>query len=184
MRAGIDRPSDSSAAEVLRDALAVCDRLLLELSAAHADHRGLAERVSHADADWNHLFERVPSPCVCTDVNGFILRANPAAGALLSISPRHLDARLLTHFAEDRDQFIRALRTAAWEGVEVQGTLTIRPRDRAPVAVDMRALRRTPADHKTILWFLQPIGAPVDRPSRGRPRIRPSDGGGPQRASA
>lgn len=168
IKAGLDKALDSRIADVLRDALVACDSLLQDLNAAHHEHARAAKQVRAADGDWNYFFERLPCACVCTDANGFILKANPAAASLLSISPRHLDARLLTHFAEDREQFVRFLRSVVWEGAEAQGTLTIRPRDRARVVVEMRAVRRTAEDSNTVLWFFQRTGTLVVRSAKRR----------------
>jgi PAS domain-containing protein len=154
----MDRQPENRLVDVLRETLKACDGLLHDLNAALHEHAQSAQRFQSSEEDWNRFFDRIPSACVCTDVHGFILKANPAAADLLSISVRHLDTRLLTHFVEDRDQFIRALRGVVWEGIEYDGVLTIRPRDRAPLTVDIRAVRRTADDNNVVLWFLQPSG--------------------------
>lgn len=171
LKAGLDRELDSRLAEVLRDALAMCDSLLQEVAAAQVEHGGLTGQIRRADDEWNQLFDRLPTACVCTDVNGFIVKANDAAAALFSISTRHLDTRLLTHFAEDREQFVRALNSVVFERDDIEGEINIRPRDRAPVPVHMRAVRRTPEDGNTVIWFFQPNGVAVR--ARGRKQAEP-----------
>ena len=163
-KAGLDKTADTPLSNVLRETLAACDNVLHDLEIAYAEQSRLSKAAADAAADWNVLLDRLPCACVCTDVNGFILKANPAAASLLAITSRHLDARLLTHFTEDREQFSRALRRAVWDQVEVRERMSIRPRDRAPVIVDAAVMPKSPDDNNTVLWFLQPAHeAPASR---------------------
>ena len=155
-KAGLDRSADTPLSSVVRETLAACDNVLHDLEIAYAEQSRLSKAAADAAADWNVLLDRLPCACVCTDANGFILKANPAAASLLAITSRHLDARLLTHFTEDREQFSRALRRAAWDQVEVRERMSIRPRDRAPVFVDAVVMPKSPDDNTAVLWFLQP----------------------------
>jgi PAS domain-containing protein len=165
------KTADPRVADLLREALAACDGLMQDLQIMTVEQSQLSERLVAAGTEWSTLLDRLPCPCVCTDGTGFILKANAAAASLLAITSRHLDARLLTHFAEDRDQFSRALRRAAWDRVEVHERMSIRPRDRAPVLVDAVVMPKSPDDNTTILWFLQP---PSDRAGVSKGARRPS----------
>jgi PAS domain-containing protein len=158
VKAGLEKSATTPLSGVLRDAIAACDAMLRDLETTHAEHARLSKSLSEADSEWGALFERLPCPCVCTDVTGLILKANAAAASLLAVTSRHLDTRLLTHFAEDREQFSRALRRAVWDRVEVHERMSIRPRDRAPVQVNAVVMAKSPDDNNTILWFLQPAG--------------------------
>ena len=154
--------ADARVADVLRETLAACDGLLHDLQATAGERSRLSDQIAAAGAEWVSLFDRLPCPCVCTDSQGFILKANAAAASLLAITSRHLDARLLTHFTEDREQFSRVLR-AVGDRVEVRERMSIRPRDRAPVTVDAVVMTKSPSDMGTLLWFLQPEGNRADR---------------------
>ena len=171
-KAGLEKTADTRLADLVRAAFAACHGLLHELDIAYAEQARLEKRVAAQETAWTALFDRLPCACVCTDVNGFILKANDAAASLLAISSRHLDARMLTYFAEDREQFSRALRRAAWDRVEVHERMSIRPRDRAPVLVEAVVMTKTPDDNNTLLWFLQPVLQP--RPLAKATR-RPND---------
>ena len=164
-KAGLDKSADARLADVLRETLTACDSLLQELDFAYTEHSRLSNAAIDARREWGALFDRLPCPCVCTDGSGFILKANAAAAALLAITARHLDARLLTHFAEDREQFSRLLRRAVWDRIEVHERMSIRPRDRAPILVDATAMSKSAEDNTSVLWFLQPVH---DRPAAGR----------------
>lgn len=82
-----------------------------------------------------------PPPTVITDATGLIVSANAAAGRLLNLSARGMrDRSLLAFFAPGRDRMALHMRRAL-EGLIVQESATIRPRDRKPfnVRVDISA---------------------------------------------
>jgi PAS domain-containing protein len=143
--------------ELLNEALALCEALIEDVRGADEQSDAASHRVAAAETSWDYLFERMPQACVCTDVNGVVMKANEAAGSVLNIAPSRLDARLLMHFTDSREQFAGMLRAAAWDRVAAQATITIRPRERAPIAVDALAMTRTEDDNNIILWFLSPV---------------------------
>ena len=85
-----------------------------------------------------------------------ILGANPAAAVLFNTSVKHLTARLLMHFAEDRDQFGQLLRGLSADNVRHRCALIIRPRERAPVHMEATVVVRSPGDVSSWLWFFRP----------------------------
>ena len=160
-------------AEMLREALRLCDTLAHDVQVRNEEQASLLQRIDAGQADWDHLFDAMPQACVMTDAAGTIVRVNTAAVAILNTSAARLDTRLLMHYAEDREQFAALLRSAVWDRLRAQGTLTIRPRERAPLLVDVVALARSLQDSNTILWFLSPAltaaaGAQPARAPRGR----------------
>lgn len=159
------------ALELIEQSLSLCDDLTRELAGTgvqRAEHRtALDEFRKKLDAEaglWVHLFDEMPSACVETDRSGIILVANRAAARLLNISPRHLSSRLLMHFAEDREQFAQLLRDLSTNRGAPGCALALRPRERAPVAVEAMVIARDPSDTTSWLWFFSP--AEHTRPAR------------------
>ena len=159
----------SSLDALLRDALAICATLLRELVGARLVCTALAEQVSTEQAGRDHLFAAIPAACVCTDRDGSILIANESAAVLLNTSTRGLIGRLLQHFTQDRAQFEALLRMPR-DGEPPRGTLSIRPRERAAIAVEAVLTPWTPGSSESVLWFLIPVahGAIAKRASDRR----------------
>jgi len=158
-RAGKARRSGVTpdAGDLVDQALALCDAIVRDLAGAGMQ---LDETRLKLDAQiglWTHLFDEMPTACVETDASGVILGANPAAAVLFNTSVKHLTARLLMHFAEDRDQFGQLLRGLAADSVRHRCALIIRPRERAPVHMEATVVVRSPGDVSSWLWFFKPI---------------------------
>jgi PAS domain-containing protein len=145
--------------EVTDAALETCDGLLRDLAGARLECGRLHADVRRSDAAWDHLFEILPSACILTDAAGLILKANRAAGALLSLNPRRLKDRELVVFSEDREAFSALLhRVGRGTDGELRATVTFRPRERKPAAVEVLVIPLT--DQPDLrLWFLTPAGA-------------------------
>jgi len=166
VRAGLDRqtPHTSALGEVLRDALEVCVNLVQEIAGARLECESLIKRVEAEKGEWEHLFANLPIPCICTGADGTILNANRSASLLLNVSTKRLDTRLLAHFIEDRSRFSDALRMAPMlEGADSGFDLLVRPRERAPIAVQAQVMRRTPLELGRLLWFFVPVGRAIPR---------------------
>ena len=150
----------------LEDAAATYDVLLQDLAGAETRNRNLRSRIASLKSQWEDLFERMPVACVLTDASGTIRRANDRAADLLNTSARHLQRENapLTYFVQDREPFfglLKALPTAD----EVRATLLMRPRERALMMIDARAVPH-PVDGESLwLWFLVP-----DSPQRTETR--------------
>src|SRR5687768_16309797 len=99
------RISQVPCGEIIDGAFEICDGLLRDLAGARMECEQLRRDVRTADNAWEHLFDAVPGACLLTDSAGLILNANPAAGALLSLSPKRLKDRELVVFSEDREAF-------------------------------------------------------------------------------
>ena len=119
--------------DLVEQSLSLCDGIVRDLAGAGLQLDESRVKLDAQIALWAHLFEEMPTACVETDASGVILGANPAAGVLFNTSVKHLTARLLMHFAEDRDQFGQLLRGLSVESVRHRCALVIRPRERAPV---------------------------------------------------
>jgi PAS domain-containing protein len=102
-------------------------------------------KLDEQTALWSYLFEEMPVPCVETDASGIIFNANRAAATMLNTSVKHLGARLLMHFAEDRDRFGQLLRGLSLDGSRHSSSLVIRPRERAPMHVEATVMPGHPA---------------------------------------
>jgi PAS domain-containing protein len=144
----------------LDEAAATFDELLQELAGAETANRNLRSSVTRLENEWDDLFQSMPVACVLTDASGTIRRANDRAADLLNTSARHLQRENapLTYFVHDRQPFFALLKALPTAG-EVQATLLIRPRERALVMIDVRAVARPADDESLWLWFLVPASA-------------------------
>ena len=143
-------------ADILDQSLNLCDGIVRDLAGTGMQFDAFKVKVDQQTAIWAHLFEELPLPCVETDVNGIIFNANRAAATMLNTSVKHLAARLLMHFAEDRDRFGQLLRGLSADTSRHRSSLIIRPRERAPLQVDATVIPRSPGDASSWLWFFMP----------------------------
>lgn len=150
----------------LDEAVATFDSLLQDIAGLELENRTQRSRIRAVEGDWDYLFRTVPIACVMTDTSGTILRGNDRAAVLLNTSARHLEKETtpLTYFAQDREAFFTILKTMATSRESVQGTLPLRPRERAPLPVDVSVVPRSADDDTFWLWFLVPCA-----------RVQPSD---------
>ena len=166
-RAGVTH----EAADLVDQSLSLCDAIVRDLAGAGLQ---LDETRGKLDAQvglWTHLFEEMPTACVETDASGVILGANPAAAVLFNTSVKHLAARLLMHFAEDRDQFGQLLRGLSADSTRHRCALIIRPRERAPVHMEATIAVRSPGDVSSWLWFFRPLESHEPSTRRHRPTV-------------
>jgi PAS domain-containing protein len=152
-RTGISVPAHVEHA--FAETLTTCERLLQDLITLEGEYADLERKLKDQGDEWQFLFEQLPIPCVVTDLGGWIVQANRAAGELLHFTPRHLENRELKYFAQDREAFLGALRQLAAE-TSIRASFVIRPRERAPLTIDVIAIPRTPSDSMLWLWFLVP----------------------------
>jgi PAS domain-containing protein len=131
----------------------------LELTCEHS--QTLLERCAAAEAalelaNRRHLalFSGAPVPYVMTDLQGVILEVNTVAAELLHVSPRWLRNKPLDLYVEERGLFAQILArqsdSRACEPLE----LTIRPRERARIAVVARVKRFEGASGDPELWWV------------------------------
>jgi PAS domain-containing protein len=159
--------------EVIDQSLTLSDAVVRELAGTGMQVDAFKTKLDEQTALWSHLFEEMPLACVETDASGIIFNANRAAAAMLNTSVKHLGARLLMHFAEDRDRFGQLLRGLPADGSRHRLSLVIRPRERAPMHVDATVIPRAPGDTSSWLWFFMPTEQP--HPSPRRRDKRPAD---------
>ena len=153
-RRRIDPSSD-----LTESALSICDAVVRDLAGARLECDRLRAEIRAADAAWEHLFDAMPGACLLTDGAGFILSANRAVGTLLNLSAKHLKDRELVVFSEERGAFQAILQRLGRSGDDIRETLTFRPRERKPAAVQVvvKPLTSRPG---LWLWFLTPVGHP------------------------
>ena len=144
-------------ADLVDQSLTLCDAIVRDLAGAGLQLDETRVKLEAQIGLWTHLFDEMPTACVETDASGVILGGNPAAAVLFNTSVKHLTARLLMHFAEDRDQFGQLLRGLSAESVRHRCALIIRPRERAPVHMEATVVVRSPGDVSSWLWFFRPI---------------------------
>lgn len=177
-------PEPSAGDGLLDEALEFSNRMLIDLAGAELElkksRHALAAEREHASA----LFDRMPIATVMTDRAGLITAANRRATQLLNVSARHLAGRPLVHFSNDRTAYLALLRGLPLNGTASTGTLTIRPRERRTLNVEIAIVPRTPADATEWVWFLTPDTGNRAGESK-RVQIRPDadDGNGHQATS-
>jgi PAS domain-containing protein len=152
--------------EVVDQSLTLSDAVVRELAGTGLQFDAFKVKLDEQTALWSYLFEEMPLACVETDASGIIFNANRAAATMLNTSVKHLGARLLMHFAEDRDRFGQLLRGLPADGSRHRLSLVIRPRERAPMHVDATVIPRAPGDTTSWLWFFMPPEQPHPSPRR------------------
>jgi PAS domain-containing protein len=139
---------------ILAEALELCNSVLLDLAGAELKMKQYRDTLHGERQEAASLFERTPMASVSTDGSGIIGVANPRAAALLNVSARHLVGKPLLHFSQDRTAFLALVRSLPSGGETSNGTLSIRPRERRTISVDVVIIPRTIADPTEWLWFL------------------------------
>ncbi len=162
--------------EVVDQSLSLADSVVRELAGTGLQFDAYKVKLDAQTALWSYLFEEMPLPCVETDASGIIFNANRAAATMLNTSVKHLGARLLLHFAEDRDRFGQLLRGLTADGSRHRASLIIRPRERAPVPLEATVIPRSPGDTSSWLWFFMP----PEQPHVGARRHDKAHGGSPE----
>jgi PAS domain-containing protein len=162
--------------EVVDQSLSLADSVVRELAGTGLQFDAYKVKLDAQTALWSYLFEEMPLPCVETDASGIIFNANRAAATMLNTSVKHLGARLLLHFAEDRDRFGQLLRGLTADGSRHRASLVIRPRERAPVHLEATVIPRSPGDTSSWLWFFMP----PDQPPVGARRHDKAHAGSPE----
>jgi PAS domain-containing protein len=148
----------------LEEASTTCDALLQELAATEGEVRELRGRIRAHENEWEYLFQIMPAACLTTDRAGTVVSANDRAARLLNLSARYLVDRPLTYFMENRDAFLQFVGELG-AAPEARLTASIRPRERAPLNIDVVVVPQKPDDADLWLWFLTPTTAEVPRKS-------------------
>jgi PAS domain-containing protein len=132
----------------------------LDLTCEHSvqllEQRAVVEaECERASRRYQALFDGAPEPYVMTGMDGVILEVNTAASELLHVSPRWLRNKPLDLYVEERQLFAEALarQTDAYAFCE-PFDLTVRPRERARVAVVARVKRFEGASGRPELWWV------------------------------
>ncbi len=97
-------------------------------------------------------------PWLVTDAAGQILELSAGAGRLLNLSARGARSRnLLAFFSENRPKLMTEILRAA-EGIAIDRSTVLRPRDRRPVRVriDVSRVPHDPGDRVELRWVIAP----------------------------
>lgn len=148
------RQTDLAALErLVADSLDLAVALVRRVACLEADLERMHARLIDTDREWESLLDAIPIGCIVTDDDGFIVAANAVAAALLCVSGRSLAARHLILFCEERDRavgLLRARRVGA-----VTDRLRVRPREHAPIEVDVTVLPDHRANTRQLFWFFR-----------------------------
>lgn len=143
-------------AQARRDAFAVgADAFLLEPVEPAQLVRTIEELVARGGSAAEPA---ATEPWLVTDAAGQILEISEGAVQLLNLSARGARGRnLLAFFAENRPKLMTEILRAA-EGIIIDRTTVLRPRDRRPVRVriDVAALPHEPGDRIELRWLISP----------------------------
>jgi PAS domain-containing protein len=156
------------ASEVFEQLFDTCEALERDLAGAEMDLAARQAAAEQQAAKRDYLFEMMPVACIETDSGGTILRTNRAAATLLNTSPKHLVGRLLLHFMEDRESFRLFMQDRDRQDGQAPLACCIRPRERAPIAVDCQTIAASAAGGFTSLLFLLPAQQPAVLRKAGR----------------
>jgi PAS domain-containing protein len=160
VRSRIDRVRHRGASEdviaVLDEGLSLCESLERELAGALLETQKAREEANAEAMLRARLCAALPIACLWIDGSGAIIEANAAAGSLLNTSENRLDRRLLIHFIDNREVFADVRSRVVLDHEQVRVSLSIRPRERAPVDVDATAMPWPDDGGQTSLWFLMP----------------------------
>lgn len=163
-------------AETQHDNRTLLTRALAELGTAIEDLRIAQEQILEQrhrveelqaqlrdqEAKYWDLFNDIPDPSVVTTPDTTILEVNRAAVDLLNVSQRHLMGKTLSVFVcEDRARFLKESGRLAQTQDSADLQLKLRPRERAPLAVQVRVR----ADGTRLRWILQAPAANCPRPN-------------------
>jgi PAS domain S-box-containing protein len=106
-------------------------------------------------AKYWRLFNEVPEAYVIARADTTILDVNRAGAELFNVSQRFLVGKALSIFVcEDRPHLLEASVRVAQHGEPEDLKLKIRPRERAPLAIDARVR----GDNGSVQWILRPEG--------------------------
>jgi PAS domain-containing protein len=141
-------------ADALDECLATCDALLWDVAGAELRSAAVRAAANLQQAAWHRLFDQMPVACLEVDAAGSIVCANGPAALMLNLTVKHLENRLLLHFAEDRGQFASLVRRVLLDGAPQRAAIRIRPRERAALDVQALIVPRNLDDPSTCLWFL------------------------------
>lgn len=165
----VDGELPASSIRELRNALEELRTATEQLSGA-ADAIALLRKDAARDADrYRELYEHLPVPCVLTSEEGLIDDANRLASKLLNVGSPHFKRKPLFLYLPQRDTFFDLVQQAAARGL-AQARMSLRPRDRKPIPVDV-----TVTSMRTELcWTLAEVMPQGTRPSAPGVELSPS----------
>lgn len=114
----------------------------------------LQEQVREEAERYWRLFDEIPQAYVVTKPDSTIVEANRAASELFNVSQRFLVGKTLSVFVcEDRSAFLQTSARVAIDSATAELTLKLRPRERAPLAVQARVSGAS----EQLRWLLKQI---------------------------
>ena len=145
---------DSSETVTIIDrALELADVLRQNTAELHARCLQLERTVADRDRRLDEVLALMPMPVVATDRAAVVIEANANASSLLGRSTGRLRNDLLLHYAEDRARFSSIVQRLPSLSVPLDARLRIRPRERAPIDVNVIVAPDLRNDSGNYLWF-------------------------------
>lgn len=113
----------------------------------------LQQELTAQSARYWELFDEMPEPYFVTRSDTTITEVNLAAAELFNVSQRFLVGKPVSVFiCEDRDRFLDETERVAREKATLDWSVTLRPRERAPLRVSIRV--RGNGAH--LRWLVRP----------------------------
>jgi PAS domain-containing protein len=168
----LQRSLSVDASDAFDQVFQLCESLLHDLAASQLESATARAELNARATVWDSTYESMPMACVEINDSGTIVRANRSAGQLLNTSGKYLEDRLLMLYAEDREAFGALMRRLRTEHDQMPVSFMMRPRERAPIQVDVSAVSLAHLGATASLWFLIPSGRGRSRqPKRRTTRV-------------
>ncbi len=137
------------------------DRALLEAQETSASCRDWRSSAEQARRRADLLFLQSPVPTLIIERSGEVVDANPAAVRAVNTSHRHLVGKpFQLYMAAERDAFLARLQAIAPGDTTARWRVTIRPRERSPIAVLLSAV--LDSDDQLLVMLLPPDSGTSD----------------------
>lgn len=154
------KPADRVIAEI-RKIKGELDRALLEAQETSASCRDWRSSAEQARRRADLLFLQSPVPTLIIERSGEVVDANPAAVRAVNTSHRHLVGKpFQLYMAAERDAFLARLQSIVPGGAAARWRVTIRPRERSPIAVLLSAVLES--DDQLLVMLLPPDSGASD----------------------
>jgi PAS domain S-box-containing protein len=112
------------------------------------------------------FFDDAPDAYLVTSPQAHIIEANRAAAELLNISQRFLVGKNLSVFiCSDRNRMLTQAQQLAESGGAADWVFSLRPRERAPFRVAVRAIVADDTPERSLRWMLRRMAEEDGRPT-------------------
>jgi PAS domain S-box-containing protein len=159
--------------KVLLQALSELEQALEELRIAQQhlieqrdEIEALHSALEQERQKYYRFFDDAPDAYLVTSPQAHIIEANRAAAELLNISQRFLVGKNLSVFiCSDRNRMLTQAQQLAESGGAADWVFSLRPRERAPFRVAVRAIVADDTPERSLRWMLRRMAEEDGRPT-------------------